>query len=170
VANKEVYFATMKMPVISLLGLGLLLLMSGCCTDEQYAICDEMGIVIHEENQEVYKSNELDRVAYFDAGCLQCDLEERLECAEDAYGLETYGLIRYPAEARENNIQGRVIIGFVVEKDGSVSNFEVVERIGYGCDEEVIEVIKAIEPWIPAVKDGTYVRSYRELPVTFKLG
>lgn len=160
----------MKLNIVIVLCLGGLIFTSGCCNEEDYAICDEVGIVIQENDLEVYTSDEVDRVAYFDAGCGQCELAERLDCAEDAYALETYGLIRYPAEARENNIQGKVIIGFIVEKDGSVSNFEVVQGIGYGCDEEVIEVIQAIVPWIPAVKNGAYVRSYRELPVTFKLG
>lgn len=67
-----------------------------------------------------------------------------MACAEAACLESFYGKIRYPAQAHENDIQGKVIIRFVFEKDGSVPNFEDVEGIGYGYEEEVIAVIHAV--------------------------
>lgn len=160
----------MKMNVFTALSMWMVVLISGCCKEDDSAICGEVGIVIHEEDQEVYTSDEVDRAPYFDGGCTQCELEDRVACAETAYLESFYGKIKYPAQARENDIQGKVVIRFVIEKDGSVSNFEIVEAIGYGCEEEVIETIQMVVPWVPAILNGAYVRSFHELPVIFKLG
>jgi len=77
--------------------------------------------------------------------------------------------IRYPAAAREQNTQGRVVIGFVVEKDGYLSNFKVVRGIGNGCEQEVIRVLTASPPWAPASINGKTVRLSYSVPVSFTL-
>lgn len=75
----------------------------------------------------------------------------------------------YPEIALENNIQGKMEVSFVIEKDGSVSNIKILKGLGYGCDEEVIRVVKRMPKWKPAILNGNFVRSQMILPVTFKL-
>ena len=75
--------------------------------------------------------------------------------------------INYPAEAIENNVDGKVILSFIVEKDGSISNIKVVKSLGFGCDEEVIRVLKLSAKWTPAQLDGKPVRYTYSLPVQF---
>ena len=75
----------------------------------------------------------------------------------------------YPEEAKEKEIQSRVFIGFVIEKDGSVSNVKALRGIGGGCDEEAVRVIKALPKWAPGKKDGKPVRVSYQIPINFKL-
>lgn len=77
--------------------------------------------------------------------------------------------IRYPAIARENNITGRVIVRFVVDEAGKVSNVEVVKGIGGGCDEEARRVIAGMPPWRAGKQNGRPVKVYYTMPVIFRL-
>ena len=77
--------------------------------------------------------------------------------------------VKYPQEAKDNDISGRVFISFVVEKDGSVSNVKVMRGIGGGCDEEAVRVISSMPKWKPGIKDGKPVRVSYMMPLTFKL-
>jgi TonB family protein len=77
--------------------------------------------------------------------------------------------IRYPKAAREQNIQGRVILTFVVEKDGSVSDIKVLRGVGAGCDEEAVRVIKAMPKWTAGKQNGKTVRTQFSVPVQFAL-
>ena len=77
--------------------------------------------------------------------------------------------VQYPKEAKDKEIQGRVFLSFVVEKDGSVSNVEVKRGIGGGCDEEAVRVVKAMPKWKPGKQEGKPVRVSFTLPFNFKL-
>lgn len=77
--------------------------------------------------------------------------------------------IKYPQEAKDKEIAGRVFLAFVVEKDGSVSNVEVKRGIGGGCDDEAVRVVKAMPKWKPGKQKGEPVRVSYMLPVNFKL-
>lgn len=78
--------------------------------------------------------------------------------------------IRYPAKAREDNIQGSVFIAFTVDSVGMVSNFRVKKSIGGGCDEEALRVVKMIDgDWLPAVLNGKPVTVEYAIPVSFTL-
>jgi protein TonB len=77
--------------------------------------------------------------------------------------------IRYPAIARENNVQGRVILTFVVERDGSLTDIKVVRGIGSGCDEEAVRALKASPKWKPGIQNGRPVRVQYSVPVAFSL-
>lgn len=77
--------------------------------------------------------------------------------------------IRYPAEARNQNIQGTVEYKFTVEADGKVTSVEIVSGIGGGCDEEVLRVVALMPAWKPATKGGKPVSSSMVLPVKFTL-
>ena len=77
--------------------------------------------------------------------------------------------VTYPKEAMEKEISGRVLVGFIVEKDGSITETEVVKGIGGGCDEEAVRVVKAMPKWKPGKQKGKPVRVHFLLPITFKL-
>ncbi len=77
--------------------------------------------------------------------------------------------IRYPAQARRMNIEGKVFVEFVVDKDGTLTNFVVVKGIGAGCDEEAVRIIQSAPPWLPAKQRGKPVRQRMVLPIYFKL-
>lgn len=77
--------------------------------------------------------------------------------------------IRYPTEAQEKNIQGRVIARFVVEKDGSLSTFTVMRGVDPLLDNEAIRVLKQMPKWIPGKQRGEVARVVITLPVVFRL-
>ncbi|SOD18374.1 energy transducer TonB [Pedobacter xixiisoli] len=77
--------------------------------------------------------------------------------------------LKYPREAQENEIEGTVRVKFMVELDGSISNIEIVNKLGYGLDQEVIRVIKRMPKWAPAKNDGKPVRSYFTMPISFRV-
>jgi len=80
-----------------------------------------------------------------------------------------YGNIKYPEEAKQNEIEGLVVSSFIVETDGSISNVEILRDIGGGCGEEVKRVIESMPTWIPGTQSGEPVRVAYKLPVRFKL-
>ncbi len=77
--------------------------------------------------------------------------------------------IRYPESAQQNDIQGRVIVKFVVEKDGSIGQATIAKGVDKDLDREAIRVVKKMPKWQPGKNNGVAVRSYFTLPVTFKL-
>ena len=76
---------------------------------------------------------------------------------------------KYPQEAREKGIQGRVFVKFIIEADGSITNAKVMRGIGGGCDEEAVRVIMSMPKWIPGKQRGKAVRVSFALPIFFKL-
>ena len=77
--------------------------------------------------------------------------------------------VKYPQEAKDKNISGRVFVNFVVEKDGSVDDVKVLRSIGGGCDEEAVRVVKSMPKWTPGKQKGKPVRVSYIIPFVFKL-
>ena len=77
--------------------------------------------------------------------------------------------MKYPAEASKKGIQGRVIVQFVVEKDGTISKAKVVNNADEQLKEEAIRVVEAMPKWNPGKQNGKEVRVKYTLPVTFRL-
>ena len=77
--------------------------------------------------------------------------------------------LKYPVFAQEKGIQGRVVVKFIVEKDGSISNVEVNRSVDRDLDNEAMRVIKNMPKWNPAKQNGTEVRAYYDVPVAFRL-
>jgi len=77
--------------------------------------------------------------------------------------------IKYPAQARRLNVEGRVYVEFIVGKDGKIFNAITVKGIGAGCDEEAVRIIMSAPAWNPAKQRGKPVRQRMVLPITFKL-
>lgn len=77
--------------------------------------------------------------------------------------------VQYPVSAKENGIQGREIVTFIVEKDGSISNAKVVKSVDSSCDKEAIRLVESMPNWIPGKQNGEPVRVKYTVPVTFRL-
>jgi TonB family protein len=78
--------------------------------------------------------------------------------------------MNYPVEARRDGVQGEVFVQFIIEKDGTITNPKIINRIGGGCDEEVLRVIELAPKWNPGKQKGKPVRQRYTLPIIFKLG
>lgn len=76
----------------------------------------------------------------------------------------------YPAAARENGVSGKVIMSFVVEKDGSLTQIKIVRDLGMGTGEEAIRVLKKTPKWKPGIQNGRPVRVAYTLPIALELG
>ncbi|MDD4603708.1 MAG: TonB family protein [Bacteroidales bacterium] len=77
--------------------------------------------------------------------------------------------IRYPLPALKSKIQGVVMVVFIVEINGSISNVEVNKIIGGGCDEEAIRVTKEMPAWSPGKRNGRPVRVMVRMPIVFRI-
>lgn len=77
--------------------------------------------------------------------------------------------IKYPVIAEENGIQGRVIVQFVVGKDGHISDVRVAKSVDPSLDKEAVRVVKGMPRWIPGKQNGQAVTVRYTLPVTFRL-
>lgn len=101
------------------------------------------------------------------------DEEVRKECATQKMLEFIYEHITYPPIARENGVEGTVVIRFIVDKDGLVKEPTVLRDIGALCGEEALRVVKLMnnmpEKWIPGKQRGKPVKVYFNLPVKFKL-
>ena len=75
----------------------------------------------------------------------------------------------YPKAAKKQGIQGKVWIGFIIDKEGGITNVEVLRGIGGGCDEEAVRVIKLMPKWIPGKQDGKPVNVKFRFPINFTL-
>jgi len=76
--------------------------------------------------------------------------------------------IIYPQEAQNNNITGTVIISFTVDVDGQVKNPEIVESLGYGCDEVALDIVNDMPDWIPGQQRGKTVPVVFKIPLRFE--
>lgn len=77
--------------------------------------------------------------------------------------------LKYPPLAKEAGVQGRVVLRFVVTKDGDVSNIEVLRSVDPSCDREATRVVKGMPKWIPGKQGGRNVAVYFQLPIVFKI-
>ncbi|RKW49693.1 MAG: energy transducer TonB [Prevotella sp.] len=77
--------------------------------------------------------------------------------------------LQYPASAADNNIQGKVVVKFVVGRDGSVSRAEVVRGVDPALDREALRVVNSMPKWNPGMNNGQPANVWFQLPITFKL-
>jgi TonB family protein len=78
--------------------------------------------------------------------------------------------VKYPKEDRERFIQGKVIIGFIVEKDGRITDVHVLKHVSPSLDNEAVRVITASTNWVPGTQFGNNVRVSYTVPINFTLG
>lgn len=111
-----------------------------------------------EDLDKIFSQNEVDRPATYMKGDQRRFMQEWV-----------YHYLRYPSQAVEVGIQGRVVVSFIVEKDGKVTNVEVTKSAHHLLDNEALRVIKVSPKWKPASIAGQPVRVKISVPVEFKL-
>ena len=77
--------------------------------------------------------------------------------------------LRYPASAQSQQVKGRVVAQFIVNKDGSVTDLEVTEHLNHACDNEVLRVLRMMPKWEPGLMDAKPCRTKVCIPVVFNL-
>ncbi|WP_223652446.1 energy transducer TonB [Hymenobacter psoromatis] len=99
-----------------------------------------------------------------------CPDQPPLFIGSDAALAEYTRRLVYPAEAVSRNIQGKVVVAFVIDTLGQTSNYHLVQRIGGGCDEEALRVARTLPAqWVPARLGSRAVAVEYELPLNFRL-
>ncbi len=88
---------------------------------------------------------------------------------EAAFGKYLSTAIRYPKQAKDENIQGRVTVSFIVEKDGKLNNIKVLRDLGGGLGIEAVRVLSASPAWNPGMQNGKPVRVAYTMPIQFTL-
>lgn len=77
--------------------------------------------------------------------------------------------IKYPTKCKKDRIEGKVIVRFLIEDNGSVKDVFIQKSVHPDLDKEAIRVVKSMPRWIPGKKNGSPVRAYYSVPVDFKL-
>lgn len=99
------------------------------------------------------------------------DWADQMPAPQDGYAA-FYSLLRenlrYPRKARQNRIEGRVFIQFIVGRDGALRDFRVIKRLGHGCDEGAIRVHR-LSPWSPGKQRGVPVTVKMIQPIVLRL-
>ncbi len=104
-------------------------------------------------------------------GCeeLNGSAKEKEECAKQKMLEYIYKNLTYPANARNNGVQGMCVLQFIIGKDGKITDGKTVRDIGAGCGDEALRVVNTMPNWIPGKQKGEAVRVQYTLPVKFKL-
>ena len=77
--------------------------------------------------------------------------------------------INYPSEARKANVEGDVVVSFIVGKNGRIGDIKLIERLGMGCDEAVVSAILKSQEWKPGIKDGKLINTRVKIPISFRM-
>lgn len=106
-------------------------------------------------------------------GCDIADEEEKRICTEKKLFQHIYKNLDYPIQARENNIEGLVVISFMVDKDGTITDVGILKDIGAGCGDAAVDAIKSMnnlpQRWKPGKQRTQNVKVKYNIPVRFKL-
>lgn len=103
-----------------------------------------------EDNGKIYNNNELDKKPEFKGG-----MEKFYKFVGKSFHVPDV-----------KGLKGKIIVEFVIEKNGSITNFVVVQDIGYGTSEEITKIFKTCPDWQAGIKDRKVVRSLFRLPIT----
>ena len=140
---------------------------------EDYALPDvppppPIPVVEEEEDHPFLKVEEMPRFGDC-ADKMKMTKAERTICSDRAYMTYMAQHLRYPAIARENNVQGTVVVEFIIDKKGVVTQAKVLRDIGGGCGQEALRVIKSMPNWTAGQQRGRNVLVKMRLPVRFRL-
>jgi TonB family protein len=78
--------------------------------------------------------------------------------------------VKYPADAKQNGVEGKVLVQFIVDEQGKVVYPKIIKGVGFGCDEEAIRVVNLLKGWKPGMQGGKPVKVKMVIPFVFKLG
>lgn len=126
-------------------------------------------LLISCKTQEVYKENLMNNSELF----IECDVAASYPQGDGELAKFIKLNLKYPKEALEKEIEGKVWCKFFIEIDGTITNIKVIRSLGYGCDEEAVRIIKLMPKWIPAKllcnDNPGNIRSEYNLPIKFQL-
>ena len=101
------------------------------------------------------------------------EAEELKKCADKAMAEFINKHLKYPETAKNRGIEGKAVISFIVEVNGSLSEITPITSLGGGCEEEAVRVIQLMNDkkqwWVPGMKDGKRVRVKIQLPINFRM-
>jgi TonB family protein len=149
----------------------------------------EKGKVVDGLRDSVWVGYRLDGKKYYEEKYINGDLQDGISFDDDGhkYSYKTLGEIaapgddmiafyqhvgralRYPKEAREKKIQGKVFVEFVVDTVGRLTDVKAIRGLGYGCDDAAVDAVKSSPLWKPGKQRGQPVRQRMVLPLSFKL-
>jgi protein TonB len=128
----------------------LLLLMAGCCL----MTANAQKTVVSQTDQKVFDT--VEQMPEY-----PCGMQAMIEF------LQTN--MKYPDDAAKQKVEGRVMVQFVVETDGSVSDVHVAKQVFPSLDAEAIRVVQAMPKWMPGKEKGKVVRVKYNLPIVFRM-
>ena len=140
----------------------------------KFVFYDSTGIIIQEAN---FKGNAGSLTSYENGAATTTSVSDRDE-KEAEYPSGSKGFVDFLGKNLRGDIATKngarpgtytVIVRFIIEKDGRVSNIIPETNLGYGMEEEVIRIIKSTSRWIPARQFGIPVKAYRRQPITFMI-
>lgn len=140
------------------IGVVFLIGILSCQDEEEFGTCPCVG--------------DTDRVPWYKGCGYINDCEEAYSCAQNSMLNQVYKTIKYPAEARENSVQGTIVVEFVVDIFGSMDNVDVQsDTLGFGIPEAAIEGVMSLSEvgFYPALEDCESVEYTYILPIKFKL-
>lgn len=119
-----------------------------------FALCSSIGVQAQDASEKIL--DQVDQVAAYPGG-------------EGAWNLYLANKMRYPENAKAAKEQGTVVVNFVVEPSGRISQMKVVESVSPALDENTAYLMYKAGPWQPGMKDGKAVRSRISVPVRYQL-
>jgi protein TonB len=134
----------------------LLLLTLGC------ELNDDLGFDCKDGEGEVFIVTEQPPVF---SGCQY----SASKCSKDNLEIFLSSNLTYPTKASLYNVEGIVVVSFVVEKSGCITTKKIIQSIGFGCDEEALRLLQIMPPWSPGKINGIPVRVQYTLPIHFVL-
>lgn len=117
-------------------------------------VADGDNTYIDNDDEQIY--DKPDKIAQFPGGM-------------DAYVTWMTANFHYPEKAIRNNVEGRVVLSFIVNKQGRIKDIKVLKRLSPECDKEAIRMVKAMPRWFAAEHQGRKVNCRYTMPVVFKL-
>lgn len=164
IATKRTIFYNSKGDVIESIG--------NEYADLEYIVPDSNGEFWRDEAKKIYdKKNNNSTASSNTNGHVFTVVEQMPQFPGGDAALMGYirDTMHYPTIAKENGVQGRVVVSFVVEKDGSITNVAVLRSVGPSLDREAIRIVRSMPRWIPGKQNGHTVSVKYQVPVTFRL-
>ncbi|MEM1327406.1 MAG: TonB family protein [Bacteroidota bacterium] len=126
---------------------------------------------LNDDESKLYFTSPEERPLYMKYCLSKQNEEQRRDCSEMAAAKALYKNLDYPLAARQRDIEGMVVLQFVIGSDGRISDIEIVRSIGGGCDAEAMRVVSEyLNKWeVPGHQDGIPINTVYILPVKFRL-
>ena len=145
-------------------------------TDSSLSIEGHQNIEIEPFDKEYLEGNniytDVDIMPMF-PGCNHIqNIDDRRKCSEEKILKYVVKNLKYPKAARENDIEGQVIVQFVVNKEGRIEDIKIAKDIGEGCGQALVDMVNSMnkmkKPWSPGIRDGQPVKVLFTMPVHFR--